>query len=522
MNIFTKNNKKSVAGVVAFLLLALVSFPVLADTPTPETDSEDTLDNAIYMPIVPFGPKSSVEPTPTPSADPTKSPTPIPPGYPTGDTTYYISPTGNDGRSGLSAAEAWATFDRAWKSMDPGDTLILMDGVYKQSLNPRGGGVEGKPITIKAQHDGKAIIDGEGIRDPVTLWTYRDASYFIIEGIVAKNGNLLDGNGNVIKITTDHNILRRISAYDANPDENSAVIRLSGHHNLIEDCVAAGTARKLIALGLENNTVRRCFTRWTGWDGRDFCGNVTWPNAQSIQIYHGEHNIIENSITVGPVPNYHISIQANDPRSTLIDNQVLGSIAIGAGVKLDGSLKFWGPGQVDPVSRPTPTECSQNLLWTSEQIGQRSGFDIHGSGVVKDNLFKDIFSYGNAGLGLAADGLTGDIANNRIDHATIKGNGVDNPDRFGGLGVDVDQDELSKFVSIQNSFMETIYTGSGTITMTGEGARLTHRYVDGVLTNSPLWPWPMEDRIQAELGISVTEWMTSLIFGTSDLSEIYK
>jgi hypothetical protein len=49
----------------------------------------------------------------------------------------------------------------------------------------------------------------------------------------------------------------------------------------------------------------------------------------------------------------------------------------------------------------------------------------------------------------------------------------------------------------------------------GEGARLTNRYVDGVLTDQPLWPWPMEDRIQAELGFSVTDFMTKLIFGTS-------
>ena len=58
-------------------------------------------------------------------------------------------------------------------------------------------------------------------------------------------------------------------------------------------------------------------------------------------------------------------------------------------------------------------------------------------------------------------------------------------------------------------------------TMQGEGARLTHRYIDGELTNEPLWPWPMEDRIQSELGISVTDLMTDLIFGTTDLTEIY-
>ena len=57
--------------------------------------------------------------------------------------------------------------------------------------------------------------------------------------------------------------------------------------------------------------------------------------------------------------------------------------------------------------------------------------------------------------------------------------------------------------------------------MNGEGARLTHRYVDGVLTNVPLWPWPMEERIQDELGFSLTEMITNLIYDTSDLSEIY-
>ena len=40
--------------------------------------------------------------------------------------------------------------------------------------------------------------------------------------------------------------------------------------------------------------------------------------------------------------------------------------------------------------------------------------------------------------------------------------------------------------------------------MEGEGARLAYRYVDSVLTDELLWPWPMEDRIQAELGYSVT------------------
>jgi hypothetical protein len=62
-----------------------------------------------------------------------------------------------------------------------------------------------------------------------------------------------------------------------------------------------------------NNTIRRCFTYWQEWDGRDFCG-VHWPNGQSIQVYHGNYNIIENNIAIGPVPQSSISVQANDPR----------------------------------------------------------------------------------------------------------------------------------------------------------------------------------------------------------------
>ncbi len=36
------------------------------------------------------------------------------------------------------------------------------------------------------------------------------------------------------------------------------------------------------------------------------------------------------------------------------------------------------------------------------------------------------------------------------------------------------------------------------------GANILYEYQDGVLTNQPLWPWPMENRIMAEKGISVT------------------
>ncbi len=88
--------------------------------------------------------------------------------------TYYISPNGSDGNNGTSTGSAWKTFEQAWDVLQPGDTLLLLDGTYTESTtglvqpNIRNG-EPGKPITIKALNDGKAVIDGEGEYIPVRL-----------------------------------------------------------------------------------------------------------------------------------------------------------------------------------------------------------------------------------------------------------------------------------------------------------------------------------------------------------------
>jgi hypothetical protein len=441
------------------------------------------------------------------------------PGQP-GTNVFYLSPSGNDAQSGLTESHPWATFERAWQDLYPGDTLILLDGVYYQSLRPnKRNGEPGKPITVRAKNDGKAVIDGEFVRIPIALLSYLPSDYYVIESIIARNGSISPLPQAVIRIEGSYNILRRISAYNAHTDYNTKVISLGGSasYNLIEDCVAAGTARKMINIfKTNNNIIRRCFAYWQKWDGRDWCG-VSWPNGQSIQVYQGRDNIIENSIAIGPVPNSSIAVHAWSSGAIAIGNKVLGSIAINAGMNLDGTIKEWGD------IRPQPTDCSgiQYPNWK----GQRSGFSLHGGGEVKDNLFQDIFSWGNAGLGLVED-LFGEYSNNQVIRATILNNGLDNPDgpwpgKYGGVDTDVLQSALDKFAKVEDSYIEKIFvewpgypSGERDMTsMNGEGARLTHRYVDGVLTDMPLWPWPMEERIQAELGISVTEMMTSLIFG---------
>ena len=171
-----------------------------------------------------------------------------------------------------------------------------------------------------------------------------------------------------------------------------------------------------------------------------------------------------------------------------------------------------------------------------EWPSHRAGFAVLFSGEIRDNLLQDIFAWGSAGLGLTffSNKYHPKTGNNHVNRATIINNGIDNPigpwpGQWGGIDTDTLQEELSRFDSVSNSYIGKIFVDwpgypnneRNMTSMNGEGARLTHRYMDGVLTDEPLWPWPMEERIQAELGISVTDMMTNLIFGTSDLSEIY-
>jgi hypothetical protein len=417
---------------------------------------------------------------------------------------FYISPQGNDTNAGRSPGEAWATFNRAWQELYPGDTLLLMDGIYHQTLAPNvRDGEPGLPIIIKAQNDGQAIVEGDNQRIPVSLRHeangWHIGNWFVIEGIVARNSS-----GSVYLIQGNYNYLRRVSGYNANTDGNDHVYVLTGDNNLVEDCVAAGTGRKMImAFMSENNIIRRCLADWQQWDGREW--HDCWPWGDGIELYNSSYNIIENSISYSRNPTQAINVLAQGGVHS-IGNKVLGSIAIMVGMHEDGTPMDWGD------TRPQPTEytCVRNFNWP----GQRSGFNVYESGsMVRDNLWQDILSWGNAGLGLSwIRGVTSpDTGNNSINRATVLNNGLDNPVVWGGIGIDALQADLDRFGNVTNSYIETIYTGSTNTSMNGEGARLTYRYVDGLMTNIPLWPWPMEDRIQAELGYSVTDLMNGIL-----------
>ncbi len=74
---------------------------------------------------------------------------------------------------------------------------------------------------------------------------------------------------------------------------------------------------------------------------------------------------------------------------------------------------------------------------------------------------------------------------------TLIGGGNPGVKYISAIGSDWIKTNIEEIVEEYDNYGIDIFTDDGV------GASICYRYVDGVLTNEPLWPWPMQGRIEA-------------------------
>ena len=104
--------------------------------------------------------------------------------------TYYVSPSGSDTSKGTSTAP-FRTIQKAVDSVEPGDTVIVRDGVYTGNDDDvfaisRSGSAE-KWITIKAENRWGAILDGRNFKTAHGVILEQGLSYVRFEGLQIQN-----------------------------------------------------------------------------------------------------------------------------------------------------------------------------------------------------------------------------------------------------------------------------------------------------------------------------------------------
>jgi hypothetical protein len=407
---------------------------------------------------------------------------------------YFASPNG--GGDGLSSSHPFK-ISNFWPLASPGTSLCLLDGTYTDSgsmIAPPAGlsGISGNPITVRALNDGAALIDGLSLYIPIRL---QASDYWIIEGINAANSR-----ADVVAIYggSDHNIIRRVVAWDARVDENTSVWDVwNSNYNLLEDVAGFGTGRKAFQIyDSSNNTIRRAWGMYNTYSGENN------PNGTYSLTYQSFNIICENCIgtynqDVGfsppnPIGIFVISRLNYYPAPWCSKSKFLGSIAYTLNNDnynaLGHLVSTAGHVEGDP-DKDANLDCMTADNFVSYMGGSHPYqyvMDLNNPYNNNNNPAPTSLLYSH-GTEVSSDGLVtlGDkwIVTNRASGTTIEG-------------------------------VPNIWNGAGT-----KGARVCYRYVDGALTSSPLWPWPMNQRIINALiaahrtPVNVTATMEQ-IFGT--------
>ena len=248
-----------------------------------------------------------------------------------------------DTNTGTSATSPWKTFAKAIPALNPGDTLILRDGTYTYANNGQfqancaiGGnaknGSVASPITIRAENERKAFIQGTGAIGPsgtASPFRISDCSSWVIEGLRIENQDnsaYTSSGANIVWFSASSNIIFRKNLL-RNPNRygnNDAIeFTRSSNNILVEDNELYYFHRNGIGSSCDtcnHITVRRNYVNSLGAKTSTvFLG----PN-DGIITYWGDDYIFENNIVEGG----ELCISINGLRDKSYGNICMNSIGL--------------------------------------------------------------------------------------------------------------------------------------------------------------------------------------------------
>ncbi len=438
-------------------------------------------------------------------------------------TVYYLSTAGDDNHDG-STGSPWATFAHAWTVLQPGDTLLVADGTYGETLSPTVSGTADNPITIRAENRGGAILqkteDGPAIL--INSTTSQTLAYITIDGFIARSKGeysaiSVNSTDNISEpLMTNNVIIRNTGAFGSANQSNTVTVAIARtRDSLFEDMWSYGYGRKSVQLyGSTRVTVRRLVARYDYWDGSGYK-----PNDPRIgfAVYNSTDGIYENIIVLDSAP---------DPAGR--------AAASKAGFAIEGNV----------TSTSTIIGASGNrwlgcLSLDNDRIGlYSSGVS---TGINDNNRIEHFVSWGSTnGMVIHAYTTNSDIRYGTFGNASATGMRINNDsvtDTLLEKLYAVDNGSFPYFIRDQGGFygLDTTFqdnsatdNGSGAdiepenaptldyliqptpVATKARGGEIVYRYQDGVLSTDALWPWPNEELIQQHM------------CNTSDLATVHR
>lgn len=235
----------------------------------------------------------------------------------------------------VGAGKTYSTIQSAVNAAQPGDTVLIYSGVYKEKVTTSKSGSAGNYIIIKSAELG-VIIDAEGIRDGILL---KKHNYIIIDGfniIHAYRGSDYADYGGAINCQRSHYaIIRNNVITDGTGGTGGGPNPKAGVGDInIQNCDS---------LLLENNRAlsRKADFNLGAWysknmiiRGNEFSGGLRYP----VKISASSHNVLfeKNYVhtdRVGTNNGVHMNFFLRDSQNAIVRYNVFnaqGSDALGA------------------------------------------------------------------------------------------------------------------------------------------------------------------------------------------------
>ncbi len=449
--------------------------------------------------------------------------------------TRYVATTGVDAANNCTnEGKPCRSITRGIATLAAGDTLIVGDGTYAESITNMPSGTAAAYTTIRAAHDWGVLIDGSAFPN-----TFRDGirvsakSYVHLRGFRVKM-NQASQNNMPIAVPESHHIkIERCSASHGATFENATSIGVgpASHDVLIEECFAFGGARyQFLVYQSENVVVRRSVARNDYWNGSLQCAGFVNYDSKST-AWHD--NIVLDSDTAhcsgrlfGGFWNENKPTEGPDTSQSLAGNIVLNVQAYYAGdldwlvsgTRTIRDMVIWGSAggyHGDQGDGPTASVHATRMTigaLTGKYDGPNgspargTGFSVYGN--VTNSLTNSILAGCNS-LGVA------DYT--RSDFNVFSGNGAD----YGGFrkatpgandrssannnALDAPASGLRYLPRIEpNSPLKTAgkdggQIGAEIVFKTGVPGTLYGEPGWDKLTTEPLWPFPNEDHIRQDM-----------------------
>ena len=425
--------------------------------------------------------------------------------------TFFVSGSGNDGAS-CSAAQSGATpkktLGSALACLSPGSTLVLADGTYSGSANAVTGvpnGAAGSYVTVKAEHDGQAVITAGLSLDHTN-------SYLRIEGLRFEDTQGRTVVGNHLKF-----LRTGFKGGCATGNCTNTTVGSNNYNDtadiLFEDCWfhGAGGRYNLLVYNSDRVVVRRAVIRHDGaWDD---LGSAD-PEA-GLMFYNSASCAAQNVVVLDSNEAYKTwaaSFYAGKNSSVPHPNQdnswtgCLALVGANVGMRLDGD-----------ISNASIQDCA---LWDTTNGGISFGTGNTSATVNRVTVGRSKlassgdFQGGIGGWGAGSKGITNAILAHWTSGSDLNGvsatyfDTFDNQSTATGTGrvtVDPQANGLDYLVRIEAGGALATAGSGGTVlgatlvTRVGSPEALEGETGWNVDTGVSLWPWPFEDRIREEL-----------------------